>query len=158
MKFSVEPMTPVTHAVVMGAVVVDLCNPLSTDPVTISLGTNPTVGSVLTGTLTVNAVKGVAYFNNLQISLAGNGYTLVATAPQQRPPFYAEFQPGVVGHQPCCEEGGCFFQAGYYYNYPPSGEADFPNNTVFPLNGFQHGNYAVTPVTESVTSDPFNVV
>jgi hypothetical protein len=34
----------------------------------------------LSGTLTVNAVNGVATFSNLSIDQVGNGYTLVVTA------------------------------------------------------------------------------
>lgn len=143
MKFSVPPTTPVTHAANFGCVVVDLENPTSSDPVTLSIGTNPSMG-VLSGTLTVNAVDGVAVFGPLQISLAGNGFTLVATAPLQRnglanfPPFGA-------------------FQPGYYYNYPSSGAAAYPPaNTV--EGEFFAGNILRTPVMFSVTSAPFNVV
>ena len=48
-------------------------------PVTIALGANPG-GGTLSGTLTVNAVFGVATFDDLSINRAGTGYTLVATA------------------------------------------------------------------------------
>lgn len=132
MKFSVSPTT-VTNAVNFGCVVVDLENPVSTDMVTLSIGTNPSAG-VLSGTLSVAAVAGVAVFGPLQISLDGDGYTLVATAPQQR----NQFQPG------------------YYYNFPPSGEPDFPVNTVF--GNSNHGDFFPVVVTESVTSNPFNVI
>ena len=52
----------------------------STLPVTIAIGTNPSSGT-LSGTLTVNAVAGVATFSNLSINKAGVGYTLVASSP-----------------------------------------------------------------------------
>jgi hypothetical protein len=133
MKFSVSPTTPVTHASNFGCVVVDLENQVSTDMVTLSIGTNPSAG-VLSGTLSVHAVAGVAVFGPLQISLAGNGYTLVATAPQQRN----------------------VFQPGYYYNFPPSGEPDFPVNTVF--GNSNHGDFSPVAVMTSITSNPFNVV
>lgn len=131
MKFSVSP-TSVTHAVDFGCVVVDLENPVSTDTVTLEIGTNPSAG-VLSGTLSVAAVAGVAVFGPLQISLAGNGYTLIATAPQQRNQF----------------------QSGYYYNYPPSGEPDFPVNTV--VGNSNHGNFTPVVVMDSITSNPFDV-
>jgi hypothetical protein len=47
--------------------------------VTIAIGTNPTSGSTLSGTLTKNAVAGVATFDDLAITLGGVGYTLSAT-------------------------------------------------------------------------------
>ena len=49
----------------------------STLPVTLALGTP---GGTLSGTLTRNAVNGLATFNNLSINAAGT-YTLVASAP-----------------------------------------------------------------------------
>ncbi len=47
-------------------------------PVTISLGNNPGGGS-LGGTLSVNAVNGVATFSELTLDTAGTGYTILAT-------------------------------------------------------------------------------
>src|SRR5205823_1952943 len=51
----------------------------ATNAVTLSLGSNPG-GAMLSGTLTVNAVNGIAIFDNVFISRAAAGYTLVATA------------------------------------------------------------------------------
>ncbi len=51
----------------------------ATNAVTMAIGTNPSSGT-LTGTLTVNAVAGVATFANLSINAAGSGYTLAASA------------------------------------------------------------------------------
>jgi hypothetical protein len=51
----------------------------ATDAVTLAIGTNPG-GGTLSGTLTVNAVNGVATFSNLSIDKTGNGYTLAASA------------------------------------------------------------------------------
>lgn len=51
----------------------------STAAVTVAIGTNPG-GGTLSGTLTVNAVAGVATFSDLSISAAGVGYTLHATS------------------------------------------------------------------------------
>lgn len=48
--------------------------------VTIAIGVNPAAG-VLSGTLSVGAVNGVATFANLRIDTPGNGYALSATAP-----------------------------------------------------------------------------
>jgi len=56
-------------------------NPIfSTAPITLAIGTNPS-GGVLSGTLTVNAVGGVATFSNLSIDKVGEGYTLTAASP-----------------------------------------------------------------------------
>ena len=52
----------------------------ATNPVTIRLGTNA-AGGTLSGTLTANAVDGVATFSNLRINRPGTGYTLSATSP-----------------------------------------------------------------------------
>jgi uncharacterized repeat protein (TIGR01451 family) len=54
--------------------------PSFTGAVTMALGSNPGGGS-LGGTVTVNAVNGVAPFSNLAVSGAGTGVTLVASAP-----------------------------------------------------------------------------
>lgn len=47
--------------------------------VSVGIGTNPGGGS-LGGVTTITATKGLAVFNNLTISPAGTGYTLVATS------------------------------------------------------------------------------
>jgi Ca2+-binding RTX toxin-like protein len=51
----------------------------SNAPVTIALASNPG-GATLGGTLTVNAVNGVATFTDLALDLPGTGYTLKATS------------------------------------------------------------------------------
>jgi len=51
----------------------------ATNAITIALGTNPGAAS-LGGTVTVNAVAGVAPFSTLNLSAVGTGYTLTATA------------------------------------------------------------------------------
>ena len=52
----------------------------STAAVTIGLDNNPAQGT-LSGTLTQNAVNGVATFNDLSINRVGDGYALCATSP-----------------------------------------------------------------------------
>jgi hypothetical protein len=47
--------------------------------VTVALSTNPS-GAVLSGTTTVSAIGGIAFFLDLSVSLAGSGYTLAATS------------------------------------------------------------------------------
>jgi hypothetical protein len=49
-------------------------------PVSMALGNNPS-GATLSGTLTVNAVSGLATFSNLRLDRVGTGYTLAATTP-----------------------------------------------------------------------------
>ena len=51
----------------------------SSAPVTIALGNNP-AGATLGGTLTQNAVHGVATFNDLTLDQPDNGYTLTASS------------------------------------------------------------------------------
>ena len=48
-------------------------------PITLAIGTNPG-GGTLSGTLTQNAVNGIASFPGLSINKAGTGYTLTATS------------------------------------------------------------------------------
>ena len=48
--------------------------------VRVVLGSNPS-GGTLSGTVSVAAASGVAFFDALAISNAGSGYTLVASAP-----------------------------------------------------------------------------
>jgi len=47
--------------------------------VTLAIGTNP-VGGTLSGTTTVAASSGIATFPDLSLSVAGDGYTLLASA------------------------------------------------------------------------------
>ena len=51
----------------------------ATDAVTMSLGNNPGMATLM-GTLTVNAVDGMARFSDVAISEPGIGYTLIATS------------------------------------------------------------------------------
>ncbi len=51
----------------------------ATAPVTVALAANPG-GATLSGTTTVNAVNGVATFNNLSLNVPDTGYTLKATS------------------------------------------------------------------------------
>jgi hypothetical protein len=51
----------------------------NSDAVTLALGTNPS-GGTLSGTLTVTVSGGLATFSDLSVDLAGDGYTLHATA------------------------------------------------------------------------------
>jgi hypothetical protein len=52
----------------------------ATNQVSVALGANPG-GGALSGTTTVNAVNGLATFNDLSIDKVGVGYTLVFTSP-----------------------------------------------------------------------------
>jgi len=62
-------------------------------PVTLALD-GPTRSGLLTGTLTATTVNGIATFPDLSISLAGDEYRLVATAPGLRPGTSPEFHVG----------------------------------------------------------------
>ena len=61
-----------------------------TGTITISLGVNPT-GATLSGTLSVNAVQGVATFDDLRIDRSSSGYKLSATASNVTPATSAAF-------------------------------------------------------------------
>ena len=81
LAFAVSPSSVVAGTAISPAVLVEARNaqnvlvPSFTGPVTIAIGTNPGA-STLGGTLTVNAVGGVATFSDLTLSVAGVGYTL----------------------------------------------------------------------------------
>lgn len=84
LAFGVQPQSAVAGAAIAPAVTVRVLdafgNPTAaTAPVTIALGANPG-GDTLDGTLTVNAVNGVAIFPGLVLRKAAAGYTLRATS------------------------------------------------------------------------------
>jgi hypothetical protein len=84
--FSVQPSktweTQTIHPAVQVAIQDAFANAVvsGANPVTLAIGTNPSAG-MLAGTTTVSAVSGIASFADLAIDNAGQGYTLVATAP-----------------------------------------------------------------------------
>ncbi len=94
LKFATQPTNAKVGQVISGTaysptgppVTVDVVDSMgnivtgSSAPVTLSLKSNPT-GATLGGTTTVNAVNGVATFNNLTVNKAGLGDTLTATSP-----------------------------------------------------------------------------
>jgi hypothetical protein len=71
---SITPSVQVSIEDAQGNVVTSL-----TSAVTVAIGTNPSSGT-LSGTLTQNAVAGVATFAGLSINKAGTGYTLTASS------------------------------------------------------------------------------
>jgi len=83
--FVTQPSTTVLNTNISPSVTVRFLdatnNPITTStlPVTLAIGTNP-AGGALTGTLTRNAVNGVATFNDLKIDKVGIGYTLTASS------------------------------------------------------------------------------
>jgi hypothetical protein len=85
LAFAQQPAGGSVNAAVAPPVVVEVrtaTNALATGfngPVIIALGANPG-SATLGGTLTVNAVNGVATFSDLSLNVAANGYTLVASA------------------------------------------------------------------------------
>ena len=56
----------------------------ATNPVTISIGTNPAAGN-LSGSLVQTPTNGIATFSNLEIDTIANGYTLVASSAPLTP-------------------------------------------------------------------------
>ena len=75
-----QPEPPLTPAVQVQIQDVDgILVTTAENAVTIAIGSNPG-GGTLGGTLTVNAVNGVATFSNLAINNGGNGYTLTASS------------------------------------------------------------------------------
>jgi hypothetical protein len=84
LAFAQQPTSATAGSAIVPAVLVEARDThgnvsLFTGPVTIALATNP--GSVVAGgTLTVNAVAGVATFADLHVDTVGAGYQLVATS------------------------------------------------------------------------------
>ena len=71
----------------------------SSAAVTLALATNPT-GTQISGTLTVNAVNGVATFANVHVNAAAAGYVFAATASQMASAQTAAFTvlPAAASH------------------------------------------------------------
>src|SRR5438128_2633769 len=72
-----QPITPAVQVAVQDAVGNRV--PGATDAVTVTLGSNPS-GGTLGGTMTVSASQGIATFADLRIDRPGSGYTLLASA------------------------------------------------------------------------------
>ena len=83
--FTAQPSSEIAGAAITPAVVVTARDnhgntaTAFTGTITVAIGTNPGDGT-LSGTTAVAAAAGVATFGGLSINLAGNGYTLAATA------------------------------------------------------------------------------
>jgi hypothetical protein len=86
MQFAIGPSTVTAGIPISPAPVVVATDALGatvtsfTGPITLALGANPG-GATLGGTLTVNAVGGVATFNNVRLNRTGAAYTLAASSP-----------------------------------------------------------------------------
>lgn len=88
LAFSVQPSNTVVNTAINPPIQVTIRDASgntvtsSTAPVTLSiLGGTGTTGAVLSGGGQVNAVNGVATFNNVRVDRAGTAYALVATSP-----------------------------------------------------------------------------
>jgi hypothetical protein len=85
LRYGVQPVNSNINTVISPSVTVEATTNLGslspgfTSTVTISLASNPT-GASLSGTVTTNAVSGVATFNNLKITRSGEGFKFRATA------------------------------------------------------------------------------
>ncbi len=83
--FSLQPSNTEAGATITPAVEVSALDASGntvtsfTGTITVAIGANQ-AGGTLAGTLSVPAANGVATFSNLSINLAGNGYTLTASA------------------------------------------------------------------------------
>lgn len=89
LRFTVQPsdvapatnISPAIEVSLIGIFGIALAN--FTGPITLEIGYNagdPTNG-ILSGTLTKDAVAGVATFSDIQLDQPGNGYTLIASTP-----------------------------------------------------------------------------
>lgn len=83
-------IAPTMQVLVQNANGLTMTNSSAAVTMAITPGTG-TAGAVLTGQLIVNAVNGVASFNNVRIDQAGTGYTLTASAPGLTPVATAAF-------------------------------------------------------------------
>ncbi len=84
LHFGTQPSDSLVGQSIAPAVAVDIVDSSgnvvdSSAPVTVALGNNPD-GATLGGTLTQNAVHGVATFNDLTLDKPDNGYTLAASS------------------------------------------------------------------------------
>ena len=86
LAFSVEPTSTVLDQAISPVVQVEIQDAAGVrvagarTAVTLAIGNDPGNGGQLVGSLTANAVDGIASFSGLTISNWGQGYTLVATA------------------------------------------------------------------------------
>lgn len=87
-----SPIPPVQVAVQDGN---GLLIASATDSITLALANNPT-GAVLSGSVTVNAVNGVATFPGLSINRPGTGYTLIAAATSRNSALSDSFDIAAV--------------------------------------------------------------
>ncbi|MEZ4413395.1 MAG: hypothetical protein R2910_10455 [Gemmatimonadales bacterium] len=101
--FVAQPTTVIAGSSIAPAVTVEVLDGLgnrvttSTASVTVAIGTNAGSGT-LSGTLSQNAVAGLATFSNLSIDKVGVGYTLAATAGALAGPVSSAFtvSPGAA--------------------------------------------------------------
>src|SRR5207244_12949888 len=91
-----QPITPAIEATILD-VFGDIV-PTATNTVTVALGTNPN-GATLFGTLTANAVGGIATFPDLRLDRPGTGYTLVASMSGAAEATSAQFAVGLTFSQ-----------------------------------------------------------
>ena len=83
-----QPLTPPVRVAVQDDIGRTIT--VATTTITLGLSDNP-AGANLAGTLTVNAIQGVATFTDLRLDRAGSGYTLRASAAPLSPAISAPF-------------------------------------------------------------------
>jgi dUTPase len=121
-------------------------DPTFTGPVTLSLSANPT-GATLGGTLTVNAVNGVASFGGLTVNRTGTGYALRATTTAVGPSAGTSAAFGVSADQlvvttqapGTVTAGGGFGLAVTAKNSSGAADASFAGNVTVSLLNFGDG-------------------
>ena len=86
LAFQTQPSTTVAGTIITPAVTVQVLDAYgnlvanANNAITLALATNPG-GSTLGGTVTINAVNGIATFNTLTLNMVGTGYTLARRLP-----------------------------------------------------------------------------
>lgn len=151
----------------------------ATNPVTLKLGVNPT-GATLAGTLTTNAVNGVARFGDLSIDKAAAAYTLTASSgtltSATSPGFSITPVPTALHITTTttgagfpnnyslyidCDSYGCIYSSPIGVNAAvtvPVGDGDHFVQLSVPANCVVSGGASRTVTASSTTELPFAVV
>jgi hypothetical protein len=143
--FVVQPTTTMGGGTITPAIQVEVQDAngstvtTATDAIYVALANNPGNAGTLSGTLSLNAVKGVATFGNLSVDKAATGYSLSAWASGLTGASSSAFNvivgPGVkIGFiaQPSTTIAGCNISS--QHGYPTAAVQDAGGNTVTTFN------------------------